>query len=176
MPPNLQEGPELSEGRTFWLRASTDESIRCNAWWKNKAPHQESEGKRSWQRQPPDESSRRLETAAQAAPLTPSTHTVRALILGDGCLTGAVWSRQPDRPHTSHGLGPKLRRLQRLRLGRPESESLRDGPFSGFRPSSNATRGNSAAAATSGMVAANDEDFRLKYRTIQCFSHFLSSI
>ena len=34
---------------------------------------------------------------------------------------------------------------RRLPCDRKESESLRDGPFSGFRPSSNATPGNSAA-------------------------------
>ena len=46
-----------------------------------------------------------------AAPLTPSTCTVacvQAFILGDGCLTGTAWSQQPDCPHTSHRLGPKL--------------------------------------------------------------------
>ena len=35
MLPNLQEGTELSEGRTFWLRTNTEERIQCNARWKN---------------------------------------------------------------------------------------------------------------------------------------------
>jgi len=35
MLPNLQEGTELSEGRTFWLRTNTQERIRCHARWKN---------------------------------------------------------------------------------------------------------------------------------------------
>jgi hypothetical protein len=32
--PNLQEGTELQEGRTFWLRTKTQERICCDARWK----------------------------------------------------------------------------------------------------------------------------------------------
>ncbi len=34
MLPNLQEGTELTEGGTFWLRTNTQGRIRCNARWK----------------------------------------------------------------------------------------------------------------------------------------------
>lgn len=110
--PNLQEGTELSEGRTIWLRTNTQERIRCNARWKNI---------QDWTPPRVVEVEQALEDWFQ---YWGHEH--------DYCndLISVRWG----------GVVPR-----RLPCNRQESERLRDGPFSGFRSSSNATSGNSAA-------------------------------
>jgi len=110
--PNLQEGTELSEGKTFWLRTNTEERIQCNARWKNV---------QDWTPPRVVEVEQALEDWFQ------------------------YWGHEHDYRNNliSVRLGGVVPR--RLPCDRKESEGLRDGPFSGFRSSSNTTAGNSAA-------------------------------
>ena len=132
MLPNLQEGNELSEGTTFWVRTSTQERIRCDARWKN-VQH--------WTPPRVVEVEQALEDWFQyGRAFTPS-------IPPNACLTKTTryWGHEHDYRNNLMsvrwgGVVPR-----RLPCDRKESESLRDGPFSGFRSSSNATAGNSAA-------------------------------
>jgi hypothetical protein len=129
--PNLQEGIELSEGRTFWIRTNTQERIRCNARWKNV---------QDWT--PPGvEVEQALEDWFQYGRAFTSS------IPANACLTETTryWGHEHDYRNNLisvrwGGVVPR-----RLPCDRKESESLRDGPFSGFRSSSNETAGNSAA-------------------------------
>jgi hypothetical protein len=132
MLPNLQEGTELSEGRTFWLRTSTEERIRCNARWKNI---------QDWT--PP----RVVEVEQALEDWFQYDRAFTSSILPNTCLTETTryWGHEHDYCNNLisvrwGGVVPR-----RLPCDRKESESLRDGPFSGFRSSSNATAGKNAA-------------------------------
>ena len=132
MLPNLQEGTEFSEGRTIWLRTNTQERIRCNARWKN-VQH--------WTPPRVVEVEQALEDWFQyGRAFTPS-------IPPNACLTETTryWGYEHDYRNNLisvrwGGVVPR-----RLPCDRKESESLRDGPFSGFPSPSNASAGNSAA-------------------------------
>jgi len=132
MLPNLQEGTEFSEGRTIWLRTNTEERIRCNARWKNI---------QDWTPPRVVEVEQALEDWFQYGRAFTSS------IPSNACLTGTTryWGHEHDYCNNLisvrwGGVVPR-----RLPCDRKESESLRDGPFSGFRSSSNTTTGNSAA-------------------------------
>lgn len=132
MLPNLQEGTELSEGKTFWLRTSTQERIRCIARWKN-VQH--------WTPPRVVEVEQALEDWFQYGRAFTSS------IPSNACLTETTryWGHEHDYRNNLisvrwGGVVPR-----RFPCDRKESENLRDGPFSGFRSSSNATAGNSAA-------------------------------
>jgi hypothetical protein len=132
MLPNLQEGTELSEGRTLWLRTNTEERIRCHARWKNV---------QDWTPPGVVEVEQALEDWFQYGRAFTSS------IPPNACLTETTryWGYEHDYRNNLisvrwGGVVPR-----RLPCDRKESESLRDGPFSGFRSSSNATAGNSPA-------------------------------
>jgi hypothetical protein len=132
MLPNLQEGTELPEGRTFWIRSNTQERIRCNAQWKNV---------QDWTPPSVVEVEQVLEDWFQYGKAFTSIPP-NALLTE----TTRYWGHEHDYRNNLisvrwGGVVPR-----RLPCDRKESESLRDGPFSGFRSSSNATAGNSAAA------------------------------
>jgi len=131
MLPNLQEGTELSEGRTIWLRTNTEERIRCDARWKNI---------QDWTPPRVVEVEQALEDWFQYG------RTFISSIPSNACLTETTryWGHEHDYCNNLisvrwGGVTPR-----RLPCDRKESESLRDGPFSGFRSSSNTTAGNSA--------------------------------
>ena len=132
MLPNLQEGTELSEGRTIWLRTNTEERIRCNARWKNV---------QDWTPPTVVEVEQALEDWFQYGRAFTSS------IPPNACLTETTryWGHEHDYRNNliSVRWGGVVRR--RLPCDRKESEGLRDGPFSGFRSSSKVTAGNSAA-------------------------------
>ncbi|KAI0288303.1 hypothetical protein BC826DRAFT_697603 [Russula brevipes] len=102
--PNLQEGTELPEGGTFWLRTKTQERIRCVARWK-KVPQ--------WT--PPEivEIEQALQDWFQ---YWGHEHDYR------NSLISVRWG----------GVMPR-----EVPCNKRESESLREGPFSGFPPSTN---------------------------------------
>lgn len=150
MLPNLQEGTDLSEGRTFWLRTNTEERIQCNARWKNV---------QQWT--PP----RMVEVEQALEDWFQYDRTFTSSIPQNACLTETTryWGYEHDYRNNLisvrwGGVVPR-----RLPCDRKESESLRDGPFSGFRPSSNATAGNEQAPETvvnnpDGPPSTVDED------------------
>ena len=132
MLPNLQEGTELSEGRTIWLRTNTEERIRCDARWKNI---------QDWTPPKVVEVEQALEDWFQYG------RTFTFSIPPNACLTETTryWGHEHD--YCNHLISVRWGGVvpRRLPCDRKESESLRDGPFSGFRPSSNTTAGNSVA-------------------------------
>jgi hypothetical protein len=132
MLPNLQEGTEHSEGKTFWLRTNTEERIRCNAWWKNV---------QDWT--PP----RKVEVEEALEDWFQYGKAFTFPVPPNACLTETAryWGHEHDYRNNLisvrwGGVVPR-----RLPCDRRESESLRDGPFSGFRSSSNTIAGNSTA-------------------------------
>lgn len=133
MLPNLQEGTELPEGKTFWLRTNTEERIRCNARWKNI---------QDWTPPRVAEVEQALEDWFQYGRAFTSS------IPPNACLTETTryWGHEHD--YCNNLIGVRWGGVvpRRLPCDRKESESLRDCPFSGFRSSSNATNGNSPAA------------------------------
>jgi hypothetical protein len=123
MLPNLQEGTKLPEGRTFWLRTKTQDRIHCDARWKKV---------QNWT-PPLIEVEQALEDWFQYG------GAVAFLCRQMPCLTETTryWGHEHDYRNNLisvrwGGIVPR-----EVPCDRRESESLRDGPFSNFRSSSN---------------------------------------
>lgn len=122
MLPNLQEGTELPEGGTFWLRTKTQERIHCDARWK-KVQH--------WTPSGVVEVEQALEDWFQYG-------SAVAFLCRQACLTETTryWGHEHDYRNNLMsvrwgGVVPR-----QVPCNRKESQSLRDGPFSGFQSSS----------------------------------------
>ena len=122
MLPNLQEGTELPEGGTFWLRTKTQERIHCDARWK-KVQH--------WTPSGVVEVEQALEDWFQYG-------SAVAFLCRQACLTETTryWGHEHDYRNNLMsvrwgGVVPR-----KVPCNRKESQSLRDGPFSGFQSSS----------------------------------------
>jgi hypothetical protein len=131
MLPNLQEGTELPEGRTFWLRTKTQERIHCDARWK-KVQH--------W-------TPLIVEVEQALEDWFQYGRAVTFLCRRMPCLTETTryWGHEHDYRNNLisvrwGGVVPR-----EVPCDRKESESLRDGPFSDFRSSSNTIAGQGAA-------------------------------
>jgi hypothetical protein len=119
--PNLQEGTELPEGGTFWLRTKTQERIRCVARWK-KVPQ--------WT--PP-------ETVEIEQALQDWFQYGVAVTLPNYGLTKIVryWGHEHDYRNSLISVRWGGVMPREIPCNKRESESLREGPFSGFPPSTN---------------------------------------